>query len=90
MAMKNEVNAIVVECFASADEIANRLLRRVEGNEHTASDGRLELYKKQKESWEPMSDITDESYACLDTTGPTQETVAKLLYDMFSKELGNS
>jgi predicted kinase len=83
-------DAYIVECIASEDEIRRRLERRTQGREATASDGRWELFQRQKADWEPVNEVPQRCHIRLDTTGPREDNIRALLRLLFERALTSS
>jgi aminoglycoside phosphotransferase family enzyme/predicted kinase len=87
IAKETGADLLIVECVLSDEEAERRLVRRWEGREVTASDGRWELYHQQKAGWEPMDEVPPSMYIRLDTGGTREENISGLLRSLFSKQL---
>ncbi len=73
------VRTFVVECIAADEEIQRRLDRRIRDVGKTPSDGRWELFQRQKADWEPIVEAPERNYIRLDTNGPRTDSVRTLL-----------
>ncbi|MEW6033734.1 MAG: AAA family ATPase [Chloroflexota bacterium] len=67
---------MAVECVLPDTEAKRRLDRRM--GEVTASDGRWEVYVKQKTTFQPVLEIPDSDHAVVDTSAPWEEKIAEL------------
>jgi hypothetical protein len=75
LAAKYAVPLGVIRCFASDETAKKRLAQRVEEGKDI-SDGRWEIYEKQKEAYEPMDEMP--AAACLDLdTGTGVDQLAR-------------
>lgn len=78
------VEAFVIECTAAEGEIKRRLEARMTHAEETVSDGRWELYRQQQADWEPIKEAAANRYINLDTTGPRDENMRRLVGEIFA------
>jgi len=88
VARKVGADAWIVECVADETELRFRLERRLH-EEASASDGRWELLRQQKEEWEPVSEVPESRHIRLDTSGPPGETMRRLLEEIYIRWLGS-
>ena len=82
-ALANAANAefTCVEFVCPDEEIKGRLTARM--NEKGAiSDGRWEIFSKQKASFEKVEDFTEEEHIVVDTSKPKEESVKQVMYKM--------
>jgi hypothetical protein len=79
---------LYVECVASEDETMRRLTRRETGAEATESDGRREIYFRQRDDWEPIKEAPPERHIVLDSSGSPDATFARLLKQVYMRALG--
>jgi aminoglycoside phosphotransferase family enzyme/predicted kinase len=72
----------IIECQLP-DHIARQRLesRLAEGT--SVSDGRWELYHRQQQEWEPVSEVAADRYISLDTSGPVEENLQELLHRLY-------
>lgn len=77
----------IIECVASDETVGQRLVRRVESGEITASDARFELFQQQKREWQPVREVEEERHITVDTSGSKEDLVKALLHSMFAKML---
>lgn len=64
----------LVECRADHDVCKERLRERARGS--SVSDGRLEVFDAFVASWEPVTELPDGEHIVIDTTRPTEESLA--------------
>jgi predicted kinase len=69
---------LCIEFTAPEDEIRHRLDARVESG-GGISDGRWEIYLGQKESYEDIDEFNNEEYLIINTVGPKEDSVQKIL-----------
>lgn len=89
LAKEAKANAYLIECVADDEEIKRRLYRRTQNAATTVSDGRLELFEKQKADWEPVVELSESNHIRLDTTGPQEGNVQELLIQLFTRILSD-
>ncbi len=77
LARREKAGFILVECGAPEAVIKERLARRLE--EGSVSDGRWEVYLKQKTDTDTVSEIGPLELLSLDTTRPLEELTATVL-----------
>jgi hypothetical protein len=72
LAEKLRVPLVAIHCFASDETTRERLVRRAkEGKD--LSDGRWEIYQRQKETHEPMEELAPETLLELNTENSSEE-----------------
>ena len=76
----------MVECVADDAELRRRLDRRAAAG-ISASDGRWELLERQREEWEPVAEAPRERYLRLDTSGTPDQTMDRLLLEIFARRV---
>lgn len=64
-------------CTCPEDEIRRRLSRRAQDN-RSVSDGRWEIYLRQKETFDSPEELTGEDLASIQTNRPLEETLTAL------------
>jgi predicted kinase len=75
--------AWIVECRLPEAEVRRRLDRRVQGRD-SSSDGRWELFHRQREEWEPVGEVPSSRHILLDTGGGVRDTMAGLLRRLYA------
>jgi predicted kinase len=78
MADELGIKVFVVETICKDDEIKKRLNIRIEDKKQ-ASDGRWEIYDRQKEVFEPIDEIKEGFHIIIDTTEPIEVCIEKVL-----------
>ncbi len=68
---------LVVECRISSELTQKRLLQRL--NEVSASDGRWEIYQKQRDWFETVKEVQVERYILIDTSLPLAQNIGQVL-----------
>lgn len=76
IAIGREVPFLFVECRAPDEVCRARLAERARGP--SVSDGRLEIFEDVRRSWEPVTELTSETYMVLDTSRPIEASLADL------------
>ncbi len=71
---------IFVKCECKEDEVIRRLKKR-EVEEGSISDGRVEILKKQKESFDPWHDMKNSRLIVIDTTYKSSSRLVEELID---------
>lgn len=79
--------AFVIECTAPEDEIKRRLDARLANADDAVSDGRWELFRRQQADWEPVDTAAVGHYIDLDTSGPRDENIRRLVAEIFARTL---
>lgn len=77
LARREKAGFILVECRAPEEVIKERLAQRLE--EGSVSDGRWEVYLKQKTDADPVSEIGPLEFLALDTTLPMEQLAGTVL-----------
>jgi aminoglycoside phosphotransferase family enzyme/predicted kinase len=67
----------IIECRLDEKNIKERLERRLKGE--TVSDGRWEIYRPQKEAFEPVREAAPPKHAIIDTSKPLGENIRQIL-----------
>lgn len=67
---------VAIECILPEDVARARLEKRL--TEASPSDGRWEIYVRQKASFRPASELPEDQHVIVDTSGPWIETIDKL------------
>ena len=75
----------IVECVTPEEIAKVRLEDRAIERQVTSSDGRWELYDRQKAEWEPVKEVAEGRYLRLDTSGEPDDTIRDLLYQLFHR-----
>lgn len=75
MAKKLDVRFYILECICSNDITKNRLNERLRGNDNV-SDGRWELFQKQKNDFDVINETPSNCHFIIDTTSDA-ETIRK-------------
>jgi uncharacterized protein len=70
-------DCLVVECRLTPELTHQRLQQRL--NEVSASDGRWEIYQKQKGWFEPVQEAAPDRYLLIDTSVPVEENIKRIL-----------
>ena len=78
MADELGIKVFVVETLCKDEEIKKRLNTRI-NDKKQASDGRWEIYSRQKEVFEAIDEIGDDSHIIVDTTEPIDVCIEKIL-----------
>ncbi len=78
MADELGIKVFVVETIYKDEDIKKRLNTRIK-DKTQASDGRLEIYSRQKEVFEAIDEIKDDSHIIVDTTEPVDVCIEKIL-----------
>ena len=78
LANQKEVNFLVAECRVP-DSVALKRLRKRWQSGGSASDGRVELYQKQKSLFEPVQEISHERHLVVYTEPDASEVVKSIL-----------
>jgi len=87
LAQRYDVPVALIYCWCAENIVRERLRRRAEEN-RDPSDGRWEIYLKQKTALEPIQEVSPQAYLTLDTEAPPEEVVRRLekyLQSVFSK-----
>lgn len=71
------IKVFVVETICKDEDIKKRLNTRIKDKEQ-ASDGRWEIYSRQKEVFETIDEISDEFHIIIDTTEPLEVCIKKV------------
>jgi aminoglycoside phosphotransferase family enzyme/predicted kinase len=74
LARRHNVPLVLIHCQSSEDLVRERLKRRAEEG-RDLSDGRWEIYVKQKEAFEPVGEVSPENCRALDTAAPVEALV---------------
>jgi predicted kinase len=77
--LAEEANAdfFIIECTLDEANIQKRLARRLK--ERSVSDGRWEIYRPQKEAFDPVKEAAPQKHAIIDTSKPLGENVKRIL-----------
>jgi predicted kinase len=67
----------VLECQLDEENIKKRLARRLE--QGSVSDGRWEIYRPQKEAFDPVKEASPQKHAIVDTSKPLGENIRQIL-----------
>jgi predicted kinase len=78
MAKRLNVEFSCIELICPDEEIKRRLTLRME-RKNEISDGRWEIFSKQKASFQKIDDFQDEEHIVLDASGPEKESIARAL-----------
>jgi len=78
---------LVVQTVAPDRIVEQRLVTRHRDG-GSVSDGRLELYRTQKERFEPVDEVGDARHVVVDTSGPRAETTLSALEAAYRRLLG--
>ena len=84
VARRAGVPFLAVECTAPDEVLHQRLDNRLQ-RQGVPSDGRWEIYHRQKESFEPLSELSPEEHLALDTSRPRDETLALALAGVYRR-----
>jgi hypothetical protein len=69
---------IVLECRLEEKEVKRRLEQRLR-EESSVSDARWEIYQRQKEQFEPVTEVSPESHLAVDTSGAVEEITQRVM-----------
>ena len=72
LAGRHTILLVVIRCFASEETTRNRLAKRL-AQGMDLSDGRWEIYQRQKEAYEPIEEISAASRLELNTAEPVED-----------------
>lgn len=86
VAQRLSVDLWIIECVLPENGVKARLGTRLKEGV-SVSDGRWELFHQQQCEWEPVQEAPDNRYVQLDTSGSRQQTIEKLLQQLYSKAL---
>ncbi|MEK7846560.1 MAG: AAA family ATPase [Nitrospinota bacterium] len=78
MASKLGIKLFIIEIFCNVKDIKKRLYDRME-DKKSISDGRWEIYTRQKDDFEPINEIKEDSHIILDTTESIGVCIEKIL-----------
>ena len=78
MASELGIKLFIIETFCDIKEIKKRLCIRQE-DKKSISDGRWEIYTRQRDDFEPINEIKEDSHIILDTTKPVDVCIEKIL-----------
>jgi aminoglycoside phosphotransferase family enzyme/predicted kinase len=67
----------IIECRLDEKNIKERLERRLKGK--AVSDGRWEIYRPQREAFEPVREAAPPKHAIIDTSKPLAENIRQIL-----------
>ncbi|MBI4282812.1 MAG: AAA family ATPase [Chloroflexi bacterium] len=76
------VEVWAIECLLAEDEVRRRLDER-QKQEGSVSDGRWELFPRQREEWEPIGEVSASRHLRVNTAGPLQDVMRRLLLSWF-------
>jgi uncharacterized protein len=77
LAERYNVLFAVIRCYASDETTRSRLASRLaQGTD--SSDGRWEIYQRQKEAYEPMEEIPAAAHLKLNTAEPVEDLVRRV------------
>ena len=77
LAKRLKVPLVAIHCFASDETTMERLARRAEEGKDL-SDGRWEIYQRQKETHEPMEEIAPENLLELNTENSSDDLASSV------------
>ena len=69
---------LALECVCPDEEIEKRLRQRIKSHDEV-SDGHIEIFAAQKDSFEALTECQPGEYLVLDTSGPKEETLEKVI-----------
>jgi hypothetical protein len=77
-----EANArfLAVECVLDEETVKSRLERRLE--EGSISDGRWEIFERQKRDFDEITEIPPKNYLVVDTSRPVEELLSSVMERM--------
>lgn len=76
----------IVECHCP-DEVVRRRLEERQGGGGGPSDGRWELYRQQREAFDPVTEVASEQHLVVDTSGGPSEALFQVLNSLFRSRL---
>jgi predicted kinase len=77
LAKKTGADFLAIECSLAEEKVKERLQHRLK--EASPSDGRWEIYPRQKKEFEPLLDIAPSNYAIIDTSEPVEANIEKVI-----------
>ncbi len=77
LAERYKVFFAVIRCYASDETTRSRLAKRL-AQRTDISDGRWEIYQRQKEAYEPMEEIPESAHLELNTAEPVEDLVRRV------------
>jgi uncharacterized protein len=77
LAERYRILLTVIRCYASDQTIRSRLAKRLAQGKHI-SDGRWEIYQRQKKAYEPIEELPATSYLQLNTAEPVEDLVRRV------------
>lgn len=77
---------VLVETIAPDRIVEQRLVTRHRDG-HAVSDGRIELYRTQKDHFEPVDELDDRQHVIVETSGPRAETTLSALEAIYRRLL---
>ena len=78
LAVEMGIRYFIIETICKDEEIKKRLNYRLKSKRAT-SDGRLEIYDKQKKDFDAINEIDRDSHIIIDTTKPIDVCIEKIL-----------
>ncbi|OGW11920.1 MAG: hypothetical protein A2W77_01520 [Nitrospinae bacterium RIFCSPLOWO2_12_39_16] len=78
LAVEMGIRYFIIETICKDEEIKKRLNYRLKSKRAT-SDGRLEIYDKQKKDFDVINEIDRDSHIIIDTTKPIDVCIEKIL-----------
>lgn len=75
LARRRRARFLALDLRCPEDEVRRRLSERV-GGRRVVSDGRWEIYQRQKKSFEPLTELTERERMSFDTTKPVTLAIA--------------
>ncbi len=77
LAGKTGADFLAIECSLEENKVKERLQHR--SKEASLSDGRWEIYPRQKTEFEPLLDIAPPNYVIIDTSEPVEANIEKVI-----------
>jgi predicted kinase len=77
LAGENNADFMIIECTLEEESIRKRLAQRLA--QGSASDGRWEIYKPQKQQFEPVAEVEPQKHVIIDTSKPVEENIRQIL-----------
>jgi len=82
LALRTGAKFHIIECTLNEDATRRRLLERF--RQKTASDGRWEVYKKQKQVYEPVEEMpTNQNRVIIDTLKSAEESASEVIANLY-------
>jgi len=86
VARRAGAEAWLVECTLPEEELRRRLELRSQGGE-PFSDAGWQVFLRQQQEWEPVTEVPANRHVKLDTSGLLQDTMRQVLYQLYTSVL---